>query len=95
MKIRLTKLAVRDVTARVEWLAARDADAAVSFRAELDRVFAFLCERPSAGRTTRIGGLRIAVRRWPLPPMVVYFERRADDLVVYRVRHAARRPIER
>lgn len=95
MNVRLTKRASADVLARAAWLVERDLAAAETFRVELEATLAFLCERPSAGRKTRIGGVPGGVRRWPLPPMVIYFTRRGDELIVYRVRHASRRPIER
>lgn len=33
------------------------------------------------------------VRSWPVPPLRVYYQRRADELVVLRVYHHARRPL--
>ena len=95
MNVRLTKLAARDVLARTAWLVERSPAAASAFRQELDAALDLILQTPDAGQIVRLGAPRGEVRRWLLPPMVIYFAQRGDELVVYRVRHSARRPIER
>ena len=95
MKIRLTALARRDLIARVEYLSEDAPDAATQFLVQLDAALALLARTPRAGRAIQLRGLRAPVQRWPLPPMVIYYAERGAELVVYRVRHERRRPIER
>ena len=81
-----------DLVAAVDFLSARNPDAAERL---LDRAFALfrqLDAREFEGPAQRLSDGTL-VRSWPLAPFRVYYQRRGSELVVLRVYHQARRPL--
>ena len=95
MILQLTADALRDLAEYALFVAASDHVAAAReterLREDIKR-FALL---PADGRPVRIKGVKEPVRRWSLPPFIVYYKREPDKLIVLRIYHHARRPIER
>ncbi len=84
----------RDIARRVDYLLERNPDAPAAFVAGLGALFAMLVDGNVDGaETTLRHGRRI--RRWPVPPMVVFYDRHATLVRIVRVYHGRRRPIAR
>ncbi len=94
MKVRVLARALAELDAFVARIRRDRPRAAAEFA---EAVFAVI-EQLAAGdfdgpeSTLRTGA---RVRSWPVPPMRLYYQRRADELVVMRIHHQARRPISR
>jgi len=94
MRVVLTQQARKDLLQARKYLADNSPTAAdrlaEAITAALERLASGLVEGPEAvlrdGRT---------VRTWSVPPYKVYYRRTKDELVVVRIYHSARKPIER
>jgi plasmid stabilization system protein ParE len=93
MSVIFSPAARRDLNAALQYLAHENPDAARRFIDRLDRVLGFLADGDLDGPSVRLqqGG---QAHRWPVPPFRLYYRRTHDRLVVLRVYHGARRPIE-
>lgn len=92
MKVRFLDLATRDLRATVEYIAQRNPVAAQALSDRVLRVVEQLAAGDFEGPEQRLRSGRL-VRSWPVPPLRVYYQRRAHELVVLRVYHHARRPL--
>jgi plasmid stabilization system protein ParE len=95
MKVRLMPRAQQDLREHSYYIATGNPEAA---EREWDRVLADL-ERfaalPVEGVFVNIQNVPRRIHRWWMPPFRVYYERIDGELVVHRLYHHARRPIER
>ena len=94
MKIRYSPEAAQDLLDVVEYFVPRNSPAAERLyeevRALIRRIAAGELEGPEVKLRT---GAR--VRSWPVHPFRVYYQRSSTALLVVRIYHHARRPIER
>jgi plasmid stabilization system protein ParE len=90
----IAPLARRDVAERAEYLQARNPAAAGAFVVALGAVFSMLADGNVDGAEVRLRNGQ-HVRRWPLPPMVIFYQRHPALVRIARVYHMARRPIAR
>jgi plasmid stabilization system protein ParE len=79
----------------LKYLAARDQGAALREGWRIRSTLEWFADLGVDGVETRIAGWPRALRKWPMDPFIVYYERRPSALYVVRLHHAARRPIER
>ena len=92
MRLRYTKRAVGQIDKALDYVAERSPQGAVRVRERLLAVVTLLQIHPRAGHATS----RAGVRRFGLAPYPYFIDYRvvANDLIVMRFRHAARRPDE-
>lgn len=93
--IRYADVARRELVAQLAYLASVNADAADRLEAAVARDLALLDSGVADGPVVVLGDKR-QVRRWLVPPLVLfYIRRRRGEVYVVRVRHGAQRPIVR
>jgi toxin ParE1/3/4 len=86
LKLRFTKRATRQITAALDYIAARSPQGAVSLR----DLTTLLEDHPHAGhKTSKPGVLRLAAKPYPY---LIDYRVSATEIIVMRFRHAARRP---
>ena len=93
MKVTYTEEAVADLVEAITYLNERSPTAA-KLDADIARCIERLADREFQGPVSRLRSGAV-VRSWGAPPFRVYYQRHADELVILRVYHQARRPITR
>lgn len=89
VKLRYTKRAAAQIRFALDYVAERSPRGARNMRDRLEELEALLQEQPLAGHTTERPGVR---RLAALPyPYLIDYRAGADEIVILRVRHAARR----
>ena len=90
MKVRYTGTALRELAEILAYIADRNATAAASVRARVEDLVEQLSYFPYMAQETE----RMGVRRVPLGsyPYVIFYTVEADEVVILRIRHGARRP---
>ena len=83
----------RDLDAAIEYLESENPQAARRLIARLDYLLGRLADGSLHGPSVRVRRVGRA-QRWPVPPFQLYYRRTNDHLIVLRVYHGARRPIE-
>ena len=94
MTSRISKEAVEDLAAAVEYLAERNLRAAKQLVTGILDLAAQLDEGIFEGPEQKLRS-GMLVRSWPLPPYRIYYRRHDGVLEVMRVYHQARNPITR
>lgn len=89
-----TAEAIADLIDALGFLRERSPVAADKLEAKLFDRIARLAHGAFEGRTVRLHSGAL-VRTWAVPPFRLYYQRQPDELVVLRVYHQARRPIEK
>ena len=90
MRLRYTALALADLDAVLDYIAARSPQGARRVQARLRAVIALLASHPRIGARTDDPAIRRAVA---VPyPYLVFYEVTDDEIVIHAVRHAARDP---
>jgi plasmid stabilization system protein ParE len=92
--IRYTAVARREIGEQLAYLGAINADAADRLEAEVLRALRLLATGKVDGPEVQLRDGR-SVRKWVVPPFVIFYERDGQDVVVRRLRHGAQRPITR
>lgn len=92
--IRYTAVARQELAAQLMYLSAANTDAADRLEAEVLRALRLLATGKVDGPEVEFRDGR-RVRKWVVPPLVVFYERDGRDVVVRRIRHGAQRPITR
>ena len=94
MKVVYTQEAVRDLVDAYEYLIGRgELQAAQRIDTTVERLVERLARHEFEGPLTMLrSGAR--VRSWPAPPFRVVYTRDEDVLVILRVYHQARRPLD-
>lgn len=94
MRVVWSPEAVADMEAAIEYLAERNPEAAERLARGIVAVAEHLASDPVEGPEHVLSnGDR--VRGWPHRPFRIYYQRRADALVILRVYHQRRMPIVR
>ena len=88
MKLRYTEPAAIELAAVLDYLAERSPDGAARVLARIRAIERLLLLFPYSGEVTRLDWLR-RVTTQPYP-YVIYYEVAGDEIVVHRIRHAAR-----
>ncbi len=90
----LAPTAEAELIEAIGYIADRNPQAARALLERVLRMFDRLGQHQLEGRlvTLRSGA---PVRRWTIPPLVVFYDRTRDGVAILRVRHGARRPITR
>ena len=94
MKVTYTEEAIADIVEAISYLNQHNATAAANLDGEIQRCIDRLAGREFDGPISRLRSGAV-VRSWAVPPFRVYYQRHADELLVVRVYHQSRRPIER
>jgi len=90
VRLRYTALALADLDAVLDYIAARSPQGARRVQARLRAVIALLASHPRIGARTDDPAIRRAVA---VPyPYLVFYEVTDDEIVIHAVRHAARDP---
>jgi toxin ParE1/3/4 len=91
MKVRYTETALRELDEILAYIADRSATAAASVRARVEELVERLSYFPHLAQATE----RRGVRRVPLGnyPYVIFYTVEAEEIVILRIRHGARRPL--
>jgi len=95
MSYELLPRALRDLRAHLYYVAADDPKAAVREGSRLFDELERFSQLPVDGARVQIRGVPFQVLRWFLHPFHVYYEHRPNGIVVFRLYHHARRPLER
>jgi plasmid stabilization system protein ParE len=90
----MTVVARRELGAQVAFLASASPDAARRLAVDVRRAFELLGAGNVEGPEAQLRDGRY-VRRWIVPPLLLFYERDGRDVLVRRVRHGAQRPITR
>jgi plasmid stabilization system protein ParE len=91
LSYKLAKRAQADLSALVDFSLERfGTDTAVRFVDALERTLEALARGDFEGPELRIASRARPVRRWPLPPYWVYYERIGSEFRVLRIYHGAR-----
>jgi plasmid stabilization system protein ParE len=93
MRLVLTRPALADLAEIQRFIAQDSVRAAEAFMARLDETIQKIHAGELNGRETRLGSGRRA-HGWPVPPYRIYYRRTANQTLILRVYHQARRPIE-
>ena len=91
MKVRYTEIALRELDEILAYIADRNSAAAVSVRARVEELVERLSFFPHLFQETNWRG----VRSVPLGnyPYVIFYTVKAEEIVILRIRHGARRPL--
>jgi plasmid stabilization system protein ParE len=88
---KLTKKAQADLSALVDFSLGRfGVDTAVRYVDTLERALESLARGDFEGPELLIASRARPVRRWPVPPYWVYYDRAGSNLRVLRIYHGAR-----
>jgi toxin ParE1/3/4 len=91
LRLQYTKSALRQIDEALSFIKTRSPQGAAHVRERLDGVMAMLMDHPFAGQeTNRRGVRRVALTPYPY---VIFYRVDDEEVVVMRLRHAARRPI--
>jgi len=94
LKVTYTEEAVADIVQAITFLNERNPTAAAKVDAEIARCIDRLADREFDGPVSRLRSGAV-VRSWTVPPFRIYYQRHPGELLIVRVYHQARRPIER
>jgi len=94
VKVRFLAQAYADLSATIEHIARNHPVAAEALSSRVMRIVEQLAAGEFDGPEQRLRSGKL-VRSWPVPPLRIYYQRRADAFVVLRVYHHARRPLVR
>jgi plasmid stabilization system protein ParE len=89
--VRFLATAEREFERRILLIAAKNPDAAHALVSHVSEVFDPIDTGVEGTAVTLRNGR--TVRRWPVPPLVIFYDRRGTDVIVVRVRHASQRPL--
>ena len=94
MKVTYTEEAIADMVEAINYLIERSPTAAANLDSEIAQCIDRLATHEFDGPVSRLrsGGV---VRSWAVPPFRIYYQRLPAELLIVRVYHQKRRPIER
>lgn len=91
MKVRYTPGALRQLDEILGYIAERNPRAAHRVKERIQAIVDLLADHPMAGESTdRPGQRRMITSPYPY---IVFYRVREDELIIQRIRHAARRPL--
>ena len=91
MKVTYTEEAIADIVQAITYLNERNPTAAATLDTDIARCVDRLADRELEGPVSRLRS-GVIVRSSGVPPFRLYDQRHADELLVLRVYHQARRP---
>jgi plasmid stabilization system protein ParE len=94
LKVTYTEEAIADIVDAIAYLNERNPTAAAELDADISRCVERLAGEEFDGPLSRLRSGAV-VRSWAVPPFRIYYQRLADELLIVRVYHQARRPIVR
>jgi plasmid stabilization system protein ParE len=94
LKVTYTEEALADIVEAITYLNERNPTAAAQLDADIARCVERLADREFEGPVSRLRSGAV-VRSWAVPPFRIYYQRLAEDLLIVRVYHQARRPLTR
>ena len=94
MKVTYTEEAVADIVQAITYLNEHNPPAAAKLDADIALCIERLADRDFEGPVSRLRSGAV-VRSWGVPPFRIYCQRHADELLIVRVYHQARKPILR
>ncbi|HEV8678697.1 MAG TPA: type II toxin-antitoxin system RelE/ParE family toxin [Stellaceae bacterium] len=90
MKLRYTRPALADLSAILDYIAARSPQGARRVQARIQAVINLLLLHPNIGRSTDDPSIR---RMMTTPyPYLIFYEATESEIIIHAVRHAARDP---
>ena len=90
MRLRYTLTALRQIDQAIDYIEARSPQGAASIREPITAGIALVQEHPFAGQaTSRQGTRRVVLTPYPY---VIFYRVTADEVIISRFRHAARKP---
>jgi plasmid stabilization system protein ParE len=95
VKIAFAPEAADDLTAAIEYLHQRDAQAAATMADNVFRIIDRLAAHEFEGPECELRHTRERARSWPARPFRIYYRREGENLIVLRIYHSSRRPIGR
>jgi plasmid stabilization system protein ParE len=91
VKVRYTRRALRQVTEVLDYIEARSPSGAENVKRRLQDVIDVLADHPASGHATNKKNLRrFVVSPYPY---AIFYRADAAGIVIYAVRHTARRPL--
>ena len=94
MSYKLTKKAEADLAALVDFSIERfGSETASRYIDKLERSLAALDRGDFDGPELVVAARARPIRRWPVPPYWIYYDRTGDILRVLRIYHGAREPL--
>jgi plasmid stabilization system protein ParE len=94
LKVTYTEEAIADIVEAIAYLNERSPSAAANLDGEISQCVERLADGEFDGPLSRLRSGAV-VRSWAVPPFRIYYQRLADELLIVRVYHQARRPIVR
>jgi plasmid stabilization system protein ParE len=94
LKTTYTEEAIADIIEAITYLNERNPTAASKLEAEIAHCIECLATQEFEGPVSRLRSGAI-VRSWAVPPFRIYYQRHPAELLIVRVYHQTRRPIER
>lgn len=92
MKLRFTRRAVRQIEEIIHAIALESPQGAHRVRERMQTITTLLIEHPHIGQPTDLAGVR---RMLVSPyPYLIFYRVTDDSVIVQRVRHAARNPLD-
>ncbi len=92
MTVRFVEVARRELAQQLAWLLPLSPEAASDLLERVQHVLTLLDQEVADGRPVVLKSGR-RVRRFVVPPLVLFYDRKGDEVVVRRVRHMSQRPI--
>lgn len=94
MIVTYTEEAIAEIVEAITYLNQRNPTAAANLDAEIAQGIERLAAQEFDGPVSRLRS-GVLVRSWAVPPFRIYYQRHAEELLIVRVYHQARRPITR
>ena len=94
MKVTYTEEAIADIVEAISYLNERNPTAAANLDAEIAKCVQRLVAGEFEGPAARLRSGAV-VRSWAVPPFRIYYQRHPAELLIVRVYHQSRQPIDR
>jgi plasmid stabilization system protein ParE len=94
LRITYTDEAIADILDAISYLTDRSPTAATNLDSAISVCIGRLAHGEFDGTASRLRSGAL-VQSWPIPPFRIYYQRRPAELLILRVYHQAREPIER
>lgn len=91
MTVRFASTARRELAAQLAWLPPLSPQAAADLLERVEHVITLLDQGVADGRPAVLKSGR-RVRRFVVHPLVIFYDRRGDDVAIPRIRHMSQRP---
>ena len=92
MTVWFASTARRELAAQLAWLQPLSPQAASDLLERVQHVLTLLDQGVADGRPAVLKSGR-QVRRFVVPPLVIFYDRRGDEVAIRRIRHMSQRPV--